>query len=84
LTAMTVQLNIKLYGTLDKWVPGYNPETGCAVHLAAQSTVADLIDHLGIPPRSVGLVSVNGRAAKKTDVLPKSGMVKVFHPIFGG
>jgi hypothetical protein len=39
---------------------------------------------LGIPLRSVGIVSVNGRAAKRADVLPESGMVKVFHPIFGG
>ena len=81
---MTVQLTVKLYGTLDRWVPGYNPETGCVVLVAAQSTVADLIDHLGIPPRSVGIVSINGRAAKKADVLPERALVKVFHPIFGG
>ncbi|MBR9987969.1 MAG: MoaD/ThiS family protein [Desulfosarcina sp.] len=81
---MTIQLSVKLYGTLDKWVPGYNPETGCLVHMAAQSTVADLIVHLGIPPRSVGIVSVNGRTVKKADVLPDRALVKVFHPIFGG
>ena len=84
MTPMTVQITVKLYGTLDRWVSGYNPEAGCGVHMAAQSTVADLIDHLGIPPRSVGLVSVNGRAAKKEDVLPDRALVKVFHPIFGG
>ncbi len=81
---MTVQLTVKLYGTLDKWVPGYNAETGCVVHMADQSTVADLIVHLSVPPRSVGIVSVNGRVAKKTDVLPDQALVKVFHPIFGG
>lgn len=81
---MTVQLTVKLYGTLDRWVPGYDPETGCVVHMVAQSTVADLIVHLGVPPRSVGIVSVNGRAAKKEDVLPDRALVKVFHPIFGG
>ena len=81
---MTIQLSIKLYGTLDKWVPGYNPETGCVVHMPAQSTVADLIVHLGVPPRSVGIVSVNGWAAKKADGLPDRALVKVFHPIFSG
>ena len=80
---MTIQLSIKLYGTLNKWVPGYNPETGCVVLIAAQSTVADLIVHLSIPP-PVGIVSINGRVAKKTDVLPDQALVKVFHPIFGG
>ena len=81
---MTVQLTVKLYGTLDRWVPGYSHETGCQVLVAAQSTVADLIDQLGIPPRSVGIVSINGRAAKKADVLPDQALVNVFHPIFGG
>jgi sulfur carrier protein ThiS len=54
------------------------------VHLPAPATVADLIDHLGIPPRSVGIVSINGQVAKKSDPLPDRAMVKVFHPIFGG
>ncbi len=81
---MTLQLTVKLYGTLDRWIPGYNHETGCVVHMAVPSTVADLIDHLGIPARSVGIVSVNGRAAKKADLLPDLALVKVFHPIFGG
>ena len=81
---MTIQLTVKLYGTLDRWIPGYNPETGCEVHMAVPSTVADLIDQLGIPVRSVGIVSINGRAAKKADVLPDRALVKVFHPIFGG
>jgi sulfur carrier protein ThiS len=81
---MTIQLSIKLYGTLDKWVPGYDPDTGCAVRLSPGSTVADLIAHLGLPPRSVGIVSVNGRAAKQADILPDRALVKVFHPIFGG
>ena len=81
---MTVQLTVKLYGTLDRWIPGYNPETGCVVHMAVQSTVADLIDHLGIPSRSVGIVSINARAAKKAAVFPDRARVKVFHPIFGG
>ena len=78
---MTIQLFIKLYGTLDKWVPGYNPETGCVVHMPTRLTVAR---PSGRPPRSVGIVSVNGLAAKKADVLPDRALVKVFHPIFGG
>ena len=81
---MTVQLTVKGYNTLNRWIPGYDPETGCVVHMAVQSTVADLIGHLGMPPRSVGIVSINGRAAKKADVFPDRARVKVFHPIFGG
>jgi len=81
---MALQLTVKLYGTLDKWVPGYDHESGCVVQMAAASTVADLVGHLGIPPRSVGIVSVNGQMARKDDPLPDRAVVKVFHPIFGG
>jgi sulfur carrier protein ThiS len=81
---MTVQITVKLYGTLNKWVPGHDPAAGWVVHMAGQSTVADLIDCLGIPSRSVGIVSVDGRVAQQADVLPDRALVKVFHPIFGG
>jgi sulfur carrier protein ThiS len=81
---MDLKFTIKLYGTLDKWVPAYNPETGYVVDMAESSTVSDLIDHIGIPPRSVGIVSVNGEVAKKADELSDRALVKVFHPIFGG
>ena len=81
---MGVAITVKLYGTLCKWVPGYDPGTGCTVQLTSPPTVADLIDHLGIPIESVGIVSVDGQLADKADVIPDRSMVKVFHPIFGG
>lgn len=81
---MTVQVTVKLYGTLGRWAPGYDPETGFAVQMGRLSTIADLIDRLGIPARSVGMVSVNGRVTNQFDLLPDQGLVNVFHPIFGG
>ena len=81
---MDVQVTVKLYGTLDRWVPGYDPEAGCAVHLHPPATVSQLIDRLGIPYKTVGIVSVNGRVARHGDALPDRALVKVFNPIFGG
>ena len=81
---MDIHLTVKVYGTLGKHIPAYDPQTGHDVHLASPSTVADLIARLGIPPKRVGLVSVNGRLARQHDHLPDRALVKVFHPIFGG
>lgn len=81
---MDVQVTVKLYGTLDRYVTAYNPETGHAVQLSGPATVAQLIDQLGIPRKTVGLVSVDGRVARHSDSLPDRALVKVFHPIFGG
>lgn len=81
---MDIHLTVKVYGTLEQHIPGYDPQTGCGVQMASPSTVADLIARLGIPSRRVGIVSVNGRLAKEKDNLPDRALVKVFHPIFGG
>lgn len=81
---MSVEVTVKLFGTLDRWVSAYDPETGCSMHLPDSTTVAQLIDRLGIPRKSVGFVSVDGRVAGQGDVLPDRALVKVFHPIFGG
>jgi len=81
---MNIDLTVKVYGTLEKYITGYNPLTGCGVQMTSPASVADLIAHLGIPPKRVGIVSVNGRLAKQKDILPDRAVVKVFHPIFGG
>lgn len=81
---MGVEVTVKLFGTLDRWVPAYDPETGYRVQFPGPATVAQLIDRLGIPRKSVGIVSVDGRVARQNDVLPDRALVKVFHPIFGG
>ena len=81
---MALHLTVKVYGTLEKHIPGYDPQAGCSVQMACPSTVAALIAHLGIPPKRIGIVSVNGRLAKEADILPDRALVKVFHPIFGG
>jgi len=81
---MDVELTVKVYGTLEKHIPGYDPQTGCSVQMMYPSTVADLIARLGISPKRIGIVSINGRLAKQEDILPDRALVKVFHPIFGG
>ena len=79
-----MQVQVKLYGTLGKWVDGYDHRQGLAVEVKEGATVADLIGLIGIPLKKVGVVSLDGRLAGKETSLASGMTVKVFHPIFGG
>jgi sulfur carrier protein ThiS len=79
-----MQVQVKLYGTLGKWVAGYDHRRGLAVNVADGATVTELMTQLGVPLDKIGMVSLDGRLAGKATVLRGGVLVKVFHPIFGG
>ena len=79
-----MQVQVKLYGTLGKGVTGYDHASGMAVEVADGTTNTELMAQLGIPLKRIGMVSLDGRLARKTAALRPGMMVKVFHPIFGG
>lgn len=79
-----MQVHVKLYGTLGKAVADYDHRRGLTVALAEGATVGDLLAQLEIPPKRVGVVSLDGRLVGKTAALAPGVRVKVFHPIFGG
>jgi sulfur carrier protein ThiS len=79
-----MQVQVKLYGTLGKRVPGYDHRTGLAVDVDEGATVADLMRRIGVPLKKVGMVTLDGRLAGKETLLQPGMQVRVFHPIFGG
>lgn len=48
-----MKLTVKLSTTLRDYVPGYVPETGLQVEMPEGSTVAQLAQHLGLPPQDI-------------------------------
>lgn len=79
-----MQVQVKLYGTLGKWVAGYDHRTGLAVDVEDGATVTELMAQLGVPLDKIGMVSMDGRLVGKATALRSGVLVKVFHPIFGG
>lgn len=79
-----MQVRVKLYGTLGKGVAGYDHASGMTVEVADGTTITDLMAQLGVPLKKIGMVSLDGRLARKTATLRPGMIVKVFHPIFGG
>jgi sulfur carrier protein ThiS len=48
------------------------------------TTAGDLIDQLDIPIKKVGIISIDGSLAKKTQTLRHGDMVRIYRPIAGG
>jgi len=80
----SVRVNVKLFATLRKYVPDYNPERGVDVRMEEGSTYNDLIETLGLPPNEARLIFVGGISKRPSDQLDNGSEVKVFLPIGGG
>lgn len=81
---MTIQLTIRLFGTLSSKVPDYDHEKGLCVDVADNVTPEDLAKNLKIPLNHIGLIS-DGSAAIKLDTQLTDNMnINFFSLISGG
>lgn len=79
-----MQVEVLLFGGLEKMVVGAKYSRPVFVELPAGSTVADLIRWLGIPEQNIFSVLVNGRHAEQNQVLQLGDRAALFPPLAGG
>ena len=79
-----MKIKIKLYGTLGSAIPGHDPLKGMEVEIPDGSNIDDLIDHLAISRKKVGIISVDGHLVKASKPLNNGNFVRIFMPVFGG
>ena len=79
-----MKLTVKLSTTLRDYVPGYVPETGLQVEMPEGSTVAQLAQHLGLPPQDIKIVMANGRQQKVSDPMRDGDRIAYFPAVGGG
>ncbi|MEN8244514.1 MAG: MoaD/ThiS family protein [Thermodesulfobacteriota bacterium] len=79
-----MEIKVRLYGALGKGLPGHDPLKGMLLDLPEGSRVGDLINHLKIPRKKVGIISVDGSLVKDTKTLHDGNFVRLYRPIFGG
>jgi sulfur carrier protein ThiS len=86
-------IHTKLFATLTRIVPDPVKErypqliragTPVDVELPEESTLADLVDHIGLPPEKVRVIFVNGRVRPREHVLVTGDEVGIFPPVGGG
>ena len=81
---MTIQLTIKLFGTLSLGVPDYDHEKGVVIDAPDGITPEGLLTDLQIIPSHVGLISYKNRAIQQDTHLSDGMVISFFSPISGG
>jgi len=81
---MTMQVRVKVFATLRRYLPGVMPGTSLEVELPAGATVDDLLGQLNLPREEVKVVYVNARARPWSYKLASGDEVGIFPPIGGG
>ena len=79
---MTVR--VKLVAHFTKYLPPNAEGRWAQVELPEHATPATLIDQLGIPPKLVSLILLNGKRSDQHAILHHSDEVRLLPPIPGG
>lgn len=77
-----MKVKISLFATLRKFSP--NGKNVFILDLEPDTTVAELIDRLGIPPATHRIVLINGHHGKPETTLTDGDAVTMFPPMAGG
>jgi len=80
----SITVNVKLFGTLRKYVPAYDHNKGVNVTLDEGSTIQDLLGILGLPENEARIFFVKGISKRYTDRLHDSDEVSIFLQVSGG
>jgi molybdopterin synthase sulfur carrier subunit len=77
-------LQIMLFATLRRFVPGFDPYQGLALDIPPGTTPAQIIRQLGLPPEDVTLILVDGVQQPPEYQLRGTERIAFFPPIGGG
>ncbi len=80
----SIRVKAKLFATLRRFFPDYDPDKGIDVTLEKGSTIEDLIQTLGLPANEARVILVGGISKKLTDPVKDGDQVNIFTPLGGG
>ena len=75
-----VQIHLKLYATLRKFLPGHGDE----INIEPGSSVRDILNQLGIPNTEAKLIFINGKRGPIDTILKGGERLGIFPPVGGG
>jgi molybdopterin synthase sulfur carrier subunit len=77
-------LQIRLFATLRRFVPDYDPFQGLALDIPPGTPILHIIEKLGLPPEDVTLILVNGVHQQPDYQLQGDERLAFFPPVGGG
>ena len=79
-----MNIQVRLFGTLRKRYPGYDPAKGLEVELPDRARVGDLLARLGLSEGNKAVVSVDSVIRGPQDELFEGAVVHVLQAVYGG
>ena len=77
-------MTVKLYGTLSRSIDEYDHMSGLDVVLPDGASIQDLLIHLDIVPKRVGMILMDEKPVQKEAQLNDGALIKILQPIAGG
>jgi sulfur carrier protein ThiS len=81
---MTMRIQVRLYATLSRYLPGLSAGVTAEIEVVDNAAVSDLVDRLGLPAGQVKVVFVNGRTRAPDWILKPGDEIGIFPPVGGG
>ena len=79
-----LNITLKLFGGLDKYIKDYNHKKGASLHLSSNQAVIDVAKKIGIPINRISLVLINNNATTLDCIVKSNDIIKIFPQIGGG
>ena len=79
-----LNITLKLYGGLDKYIKDYDYEKEVSLRLDSNVTIIDILKKLGIPKHRITLVMVGDKIISLDYVVKNDDLIKIFSHIGGG
>jgi len=79
-----IQVKVKLFATLRRFFPDYDPEKGIDVRIEEGSSIENLIQTLQLPQNEARVILINGISKKTADIVKDGDLVNIFTPLGGG
>lgn len=79
-----MNVEVRLFATLQSYLPAGAHGDGASLDLPAGTTVRDVMDSLKIPSDLACLTVVNGRDAEPEQILAPGDELALFPPLAGG
>ena len=79
-----LDITLKLYGGLERYINNYNHERGVSLKLDYGQTAADLLKKTGIPKNKLVLIMADDKIIHFDYILKQNDVIKMFPPIGGG
>ena len=79
-----IRVNVRLFATLRRFYPDYDPEKGIDVKVEEGSKIEKLIRVLQLPENEARVILINGKSKMTTDTIKDGDRINIFTPLGGG